>query len=536
MVVMKIAMGQCNPHVGAIEENAAHFELLIIQAGQAQADLLVFPEMALCGYPPEDLLFHADFHQRIQSALQRLAQVSTVPVLLGAAHAMAGACYNAAFLLHQGQVTCVHHKQGLPNEEVFDEMRYFDAGVQAKPITINDHQLGVMICEDGWSPSVAQQLQVAGAQLLIQLNGSPYAVGRQQTRVQIAQTRVHETQLPLLAVNLFGGQDELLFDGHSFALSAQGDLRFQAPGFVATLDYVHFDKGDIEPASVIPYAGDIAELYQALTMGVRDYVHKSGFSDVIIGLSGGIDSALTLAIAVDALGAEHVEAIMMPSPYTEQMSLEDSQATAQALGVVYHQLPIYDAVSTLEIILTHTFASVPSGLAKENIQARVRGTLLMALSNQFNKLVLTTGNKSEMSVGYCTLYGDMAGAYNVLKDVWKTQVYQLASYRNSRELVIPVRVLTRAPSAELRPDQTDQDSLPPYEILDAILCEVVEHNASAASLISKGYDSSLVTQVIKLLRRSEYKRRQAPPGPRISYRAFGKDWRYPIVNGFKSHV
>ena len=533
---MKIALAQCNPHVGAVEENAAHFESLMTQAYQAQADLLVFPEMALCGYPPEDLLFHDAFDQRIQVALQRLVQVSMLPVLLGAPHRVDAHCYNAVFLLYRGQVTCVHHKQDLPNEAVFDEVRYFSAGTHATPITIGQQRLGVMICEDGWSASVAQQLQAAGAQLLIQLNGSPYAFGRQYMRVQMAQARVQETGLPLLAVNLLGGQDELLFDGHSFALSSMGELRFQAAGFTAVLDYVHFNDGDIQPASVTPYAGDIAELYQALTMGVRDYVHKSGFSDVMVGLSGGIDSALTLAIAVDALGAEHVQAIMLPSPYTAQMSLDDAQAEATTLGVTYHQLPIRDVVSVLESTLAHTFPGTPSGLAQENIQARARAILIMALSNQFNKLVLTTGNKSEMSVGYCTLYGDMAGAYNVLKDVWKTQVYQLAKHRNSHKPVIPERVLTRAPSAELRADQTDQDSLPPYDTLDAILREVVEHNASAKSMIDKGYDPELVRQVISLLRRSEYKRRQAPPGPRISHRAFGKDWRYPIVNGFKSRV
>jgi NAD+ synthase (glutamine-hydrolysing) len=435
--------------------------------------------------------------------------------------------------MRDGQCIASYAKHELPNNEVFDEVRYFTPGNAPCVFDVEGCAIGVIICEDAWHAGPANQAKAAGAQVLISLNASPYHLHKENLRLEVLRKVIGATGLPLIYVNAVGGQDELVFDGGSFALDGKGLIATAMPQFETGIGLVAIDQdGEPELGQIAPSQSMESQAYAALVLGVRDYVHKNGFPGVIIGLSGGVDSALVLAIAVDALGAEKVRAVMMQSPYTAEISWVDARALASNLGVQYDEIPIGSAVAALEGALASQFAGLALDTTEENIQARVRGTLLMALSNKTGRLVLTTGNKSEMAVGYCTLYGDMAGGFAVIKDIPKTVVYKLCTYRNSVAPVIPERILTRAPSAELRPDQTDQDSLPPYELLDAIVEGYMEQNQSIASLIERGFDEASVRKITRLIKLNEYKRRQAPPGVRITTRAFGRDWRYPITSRF----
>ena len=532
---MRVVLQQCNSTVGAITDNLDQYRQLV---AQASCDLMMFPELALCGYPPEDYLFHGVFHQRVEEALSALADVADIPVIIGAPCLREDKIYNAAYLLHRGRYHVIHCKTELPNTQVFDEKRYFEPGDHSELIDIDGVRIGVMICRDGWHSNVASKLKAMGAAVLIQINASPYAQQRQQRRIDVARARVRETGLPLLTVNLVGGQDELVFDGQSFGLNADGSILYQAAAFKPASICLEF-KGQawrLISGQATEQLSEMEMLYQALVLGVRDYVCKNKFDRVVLGLSGGIDSALTLAIAVDALGADKVRAVLMPSPYTAQMSIDDAIVQCDILKVAYDIVPIDGVFEQMQSTLAPMFDGTQPGLAEENLQARIRGNILMALSNKFGSLVLTTSNKSEVAVGYSTLYGDMAGGFNVLKDVWKTQVYALAKFCNRHGEIIPSRVITRPPSAELRHDQTDQDSLPDYDTLDGMLRLLIEHNVSAREIVAAGYDAQMVGRMVRLVRRNEYKRRQSPPGPRVSMRAFGKDWRYPIISGFEVKV
>jgi len=532
--ILRIALAQINLLVGDIAGNAAQVLACIARARDALgAHLVVFPELTLTGYPPEDLLLRPELHARVQRALNDiLRQVQGIDVLLGYPQPTSAGLYNAASLLRDGAIVATYHKQNLPNYGVFDEKRYFVAGATPCVVDVHDVPVGITICEDVWHPGPVQQAAAAGARLLINLNASPYHIGKGREREAVLAQRVAECGLPVVYLNLVGGQDELVFDGESFVMDARGQVTQRTPAFVDDLYCVDFDLS----AAPTPLPGVVTtplpaaeSVYAALVLGVRDYINKNGFGGAVIGLSGGIDSALTLAIAVDALGAERVEAVMMPSPYTAQMSLDDAAREAQALGVGYRVISIEPLFSAFLDALRAEFAGLAPDTTEENIQARCRGVILMAISNKKHRIVLTTGNKSEMSVGYATLYGDMAGGFAPLKDVPKQLVYRLAALRNRRGPVIPRRVLERAPSAELAPDQKDEDSLPPYALLDPILEQYVEQDRSVAEIIAQGYDAASVRRVAALVDRNEYKRRQAPPGVRITSKAFGRDRRYPIT-------
>lgn len=533
-------MAQLNCVVGDIEGNAARILDAAETAHALGADLLVTPELALTGYPPEDLLLRPDFIRHCEQQLQLLAnQLPALSLIIGHPHLQNGQLYNAASVLQSGQVKATYHKHCLPNYAVFDEKRYFTAGSQACVVDISGVQVGITICEDGWcgdSPFVAAK--AAGAQLLVNLNASPYHTDKQCLREDTLAGRARNVNLPLVYVNLVGGQDELIFDGGSFVLNAEGLITQRAPACEVGVFLASFEQvaGDLQPmpgpmAALAPIE---EQVYAVLRLAIDDYVKKNGFRGVVLGLSGGIDSALTLAIAVDALGADRVEAVMMPSAYTSDMSLEDARAEAEILGVRYSVIPIGGIYKAFEDTLASEFAGLDADVTEENIQARIRGNLLMAISNKKGLMVLTTGNKSEMAVGYATLYGDMAGGYAAIKDVPKTLVYRLAQYRNQTACVIPERVITRPPSAELRPDQKDSDSLPPYDILDPIIEAYVEQDRSAAEITAMGYPEETVRRVLRLIDINEYKRRQAAPGVRISARAFGKDRRYPITNRYRT--
>ena len=532
--ILRIALAQINLLVGDIAGNAAQVIACAARARDALgAQLIVFPELTLTGYPPEDLLLRPELHARVQRALDDiLRQVQGIDVLLGYPQQTSAGLYNAASLLRDGAIVATCHKQNLPNYGVFDEKRYFVAGATPCVVDVRGVPVGITICEDVWYPGPVQQVAAAGARLLINLNASPYHIGKGREREAVLAQRVAECGLPMVYLNLVGGQDELVFDGESFVMDARGQVTQRTPAFVDDLYCVDFDLS----AAPAPLPGVVTtplpaaeSVYAALVLGVRDYINKNGFGGAVIGLSGGIDSALTLAIAVDALGAERVEAVMMPSRYTAQMSLEDAAAQAQALGVGYRVISIEPLFEAFLDALRAEFAGLAPDTTEENIQARCRGVILMAISNKKHRIVLTTGNKSEMSVGYATLYGDMAGGFAPLKDVPKQFVYRLAALRNSRGPVIPRRVLERAPSAELAPDQKDEDSLPPYALLDPILEQYVEQDRSVAEIIAQGYDAASVRRVAALVDRNEYKRRQAPPGVRITSKAFGRDRRYPIT-------
>ncbi|MDM9560249.1 NAD+ synthase [Bordetella petrii] len=544
MSAARVAIAQINAHVGDIAGNAAR----VLEAARAAhgqgADVLVTPELVLTGYPPEDLLLRPHFVERQEAALAQLRQdtagLAGLHLLVGHVLARGGKLYNAATVLCEGKVVGAYCKRELPNYSVFDEQRYFSADDQPLVFEVKGVRFGVNICEDIWFDRAPRAAAQAGAQVLLVPNASPYNTGKQEERLQVARRCAQDTGCAVIYANMVGGQDELVFDGASFALDAQGRPAARLPDYTEGVDVVEADgSGAVRPVSrhadVKPYCLE-EQVWNALVLAVRDYLGKNGFPGAIIGLSGGIDSAVVLAVAVDALGAANVRTVMMPSRYTADISQTDASDMAQRLGVRHDDIAIGPAVDAFGAMLAPQFAGLPVDATEENIQARVRGTLLMALSNKTGHLVLTTGNKSELTTGYCTLYGDMAGGFAVIKDVPKTLVYRLAEWRNREREVIPRRIITRPPSAELRPDQTDQDSLPPYDILDGIMERYMERNQSAAEIVAAGFPQAAVEQVVRLIRVNEYKRRQAPPGPRITPRAFGRDWRYPVTNGFRETV
>ena len=527
---MKIAIAQINCTVGDLVANAAKILAYAERAKRQGAKLLLTPELALCGYPPEDLLLRDGFYRACELALHELAhQVQEITVVVGHPHQVGENHYNAASVLRDGKIIATYHKHALPNHSVFDEERYFEHGDSPCLFEMEGIKFALNICADIWEEYAARLAHKAGAQVLLVLNASPYHLDKQSSRYEAIRDRIVETGLAVVYANLVGGQDELVFDGASFARDARGKLTHQFSSFEEVLGMVEIRDGELVPGEITPAMTQEESIYRTLCLGVKDYIVKNRFPGVLLGLSGGIDSALTLAVAVDALGADKVRAVMMPSPYTAQISLDDAREMASILGVRYDVLDIKPAFDAYIATLDEQFKGLQPDTTEENIQARIRGNLLMALSNKTGSLVLTTGNKSEMTVGYCTLYGDMAGGFAVLKDVSKTWVYRLSSYRNSLGYVIPERIITRPPSAELRPDQTDQDSLPPYDILDGIMTCYVENNLAIAEIVAKGYAEADVQRVVKLIRVNEYKRRQSPVGVRITDRGFGKDWRYPIT-------
>jgi NAD+ synthase (glutamine-hydrolysing) len=523
---MKIAIAQFNATVGDLDENVRKIMQMAVQAVQAGAELLITPELAVSGYPPEDLALRPDFYAENARHLDELTDAlpEGLTAVVGFPYMAEGGRYNAAAVLRDGRVESVYRKQLLPNTSVFDEVRTFMPGREPLVFEAGGVRFGVNICEDIWQPGPAEQAAAAGADCLLVLNASPYHKNKQPLRYEVARERVRASGVPVVYANMVGGQDELVFDGGSFALDGQGQLTAQFPLFEEGLYLVELCDGAPKEESV----------YRALVLGVRDYVDKNGFPGAIIGSSGGVDSALTLCVAVDALGPGRVHAIMMPSQYTAGMSLEDARTLAENLGVDHSVLPIRPMFDSFRSALAEEFRGLPEDLTEENIQARVRGTLLMALSNKSGRMVLTTGNKSEMAAGYATLYGDMAGGFAVLKDVAKTLVWRLARYRNTISAVIPERIITRPPSAELRPDQTDQDSLPPYDVLDGIMERYMEQDMAPRDIVALGFDEAAVRQVVRLIDRSEYKRRQCAPGVRITERGFGRDRRYPITNKYRA--
>ena len=534
---LRIAIAQQNFLVGDVANNVSKIISIAEQArDELQADLVLFPELTLTGYPPEDLLLRPGLQHRVFDGLDRLMEVTGIAMLVGYPEVTDDGQFNSAGLIHDGEIKAVYRKQYLPNYSVFDEVRYFHEGTEAAVFDFKGVRCGISICEDMWHPGVMAQSAEAGAQLMLNLNASPFHIDKWQEREEAMRDRLEEAAMPIVYCNLVGGQDELVFDGQSFVMAADGTVTQRGEACDEGLYLVEFEVGEQikpVPAKVVEPLSLEASVYQVLVEGTRDYIEKNGFKGVVIGLSGGIDSALTLAIAVDAIGPERVEGVRMPSRYTADMSLEDAELEAKALGVECQTIAIEPAFNTFLDLLKGELEDKPWDTTEENIQARCRGILLMAVSNKKHKMVLTTGNKSEMSVGYCTLYGDMAGGYAPIKDVPKLLVYRLSEYRNSISPVIPQRVIDRPPSAELAPDQKDSDSLPPYEVLDAVLEMYVEDDMCIEDIVAEGYDEDVVTRVAHLVIRNEYKRRQAPPGVRISRRAFGRDRRYPITSGYK---
>ncbi|SDT93924.1 NAD+ synthase [Halopseudomonas salegens] len=536
---LRVVMAQLNLRVGDVQGNVQRIVDMAVHArDELDARVVVFPELSLCGYPPEDLLLRSSMQARIEAALNRLCnEVQGIYMVVGYPWREGELCFNQAAIIADGQVLATYAKQELPNYKVFDEKRYFAAGNSPCVLEIDGLPVALTICEDIWHPGPMAQAKAAGARLMLNLNASPFHMDKQAEREAVLAERCAESGMPIIYVNQVGGQDELVFDGGSVAMGAQGDLALRAPAYVEGLypvDVTHTGQ------QVLLRQGSVAALpelessvYQALVTGVRDYVNKNGFKRVVLGLSGGIDSALSLAVAADALGPERVEAVMMPYHYTSSMSLEDAEAQAKAMHVAYHVVPIAPMVDAFMQSLAPMFEGLPRDTTEENLQARCRGTLLMALSNKTGALVLTTGNKSEMAVGYATLYGDMAGGFDVLKDVPKVLVFKLAEYRNRQGQVIPQRVIDRPPSAELAPDQKDEDSLPGYPELDEILRLYIEHDLSATAIIAAGFDADTVKRVLRLVDINEYKRRQAAVGPRITQRGFGRDRRYPITSGWR---
>lgn len=539
MKSFKIAIAQFSPHVGNLDANTQKMIDLANQAKKDKADLIIFPELSTLGYPAEDLLIRPSLVKRTKAAFEKLTEVKDIVMVFGFVNQTEdGQRYNSAAVMKDGEVLGVYNKQVLPNYGVFDEKRYFGEGHQHLVFEYLGHKFGVLICEDVWSLATVQQLAKLNIDTTLVLNASPYEVGKPQHRIETMAALVKQLNINLVYCNQVGGQDDLIFDGTSFVLNKSGEVALQAPTFQENLAIAEFNAEQLQfsKGAIAPALDTMAEIYQSLVMATRDYVQRSGFPGVILGLSGGIDSALTLAIAVDALGADKVQAVMMPYTYTAQISVEDAAAQAKNMGVTFGIAEINPVVSGFMQVLFPFFGNAPVDATEENLQARSRGTLLMALSNKFGNLVLATGNKSELAVGYCTLYGDMVGGYAVLKDVYKTIVFELAKYRNSISdtPVIPERVITRPPSAELRPDQVDQDSLPAYDILDAILYSYIEEDMSQDDIIAKGFDAEVVKKVIRLVDINEYKRRQGAIGPRISSRSYGRERRYPIVNGWKA--
>ena len=529
-----LAVAQLNLTVGDVVGNADAIIAAIVCARAAGADLLLTPELALSGYPPEDLLLRPDFYRACARETQRIVDAAgDMCVVLGHPIAIGSARFNAASVIRGGKVELSYYKNLLPNYEVFDEERYFDAGVAACVFDLKGLRLGLSICADIWEPGPAEAALAAGAQVLLSLNASPYHMNKHAQRLQVLRDRVRETGLAVLYCNMVGGQDELVFDGGSFALDRDGRLGYAAPAFEQCVDILQFDGARWQSEIKVVPLGLEAGVYEALKLGVRDYLDKNRFPGAIIGLSGGLDSALTLAVAVDALGAERVRAVMMASPYTAQMSLDDSREMVSRLGVRYDEIPIEPAMLVFTQLLEAQFAGLPADTTEENLQSRIRGMILMALSNKTGAIVLTTGNKSEMATGYATLYGDMAGGFAVLKDVYKSLVFRLARWRNTLGAVIPQNIIDRPPSAELKHDQTDQDSLPPYEILDAIIEAYMERDQSPREIIAGGFPEAEVRRTVAMLTRNEYKRRQSPVGVRVTQRGFGKDWRYPITSRYQ---
>lgn len=536
--MMMIAIAQANAVVGDISANINHIVRLTKEAKKEGADIIVFPELMLSGYPPEDLLLRPAFLAACKRGLINLLDLleDGITVIIGHPYQIGVECFNTASVIRDGKIIASYHKMLLPNETVFDEVRYFVPGVTPCVFSHINQQgekidIGVVICEDLWAIEPVSATKEAGAEIIISLNASPYYLNKIHRREEIIRHRIEESELPIIYCNAIGGQDELIFDGQSFAYNADLELVMRAPAFEENLAYLHFQQGKLLPTHISPLLSEEASMYSALVLGVRDYLHKNGFSGALLGLSGGIDSALTLAIACDALGAENVQAVMLPSPYTADISLIDARTLADNVNVAYEEIPIQPIFDAFLSSLA-PFLDQHKDLTEENLQARIRGTLLMALSNKSGKILLNTSNKSEVTTGYGTLYGDMAGGFAVLKDISKTSVYALARYRNSIDPIIPTRIIERAPSAELKPDQTDQDTLPDYAVLDAITSSYMEQNKSIEELIKEGLNEQDVHDVVRRLRMNEYKRRQAPIGPRITHRAYGKDWRYPITNHF----
>ena len=534
---VKVAVAQINCSVGDFEGNSRKIVEAAARAVAGGADLLVTPELSLTGYPPEDLLLRRAFYAACDTALQRLAgQLLRFPelcVVVGHPMAREGQRFNAASVLQGGMVLGTYFKHDLPNYDVFDEQRYFTPDNRPFVFDVKGTAFGVNICEDTWFHYAPECSLAAGAQVLLVLNASPFHLGKQAQRLQTMRDNVSHFGLALVYANLVGGQDELVFDGASFVLAADGSLVASAPYFKESVLITEFVDGVPKPGVIAAEPSVESLAYDALVLGVRDYVGKNGFPGALIGLSGGVDSALTLVVAVDALGADKVRAVMMPSQFTSPMSLEDAEQLARNLGVRHDVLPIKPAFDAFLATLAGEFRGLSWDTTEENLQARIRGTLLMALSNKYGAIVLTTGNKSETAVGYSTLYGDLAGGFAVIKDILKTLVYRLCRHRNAGGAIIPERILTRAPSAELKAGQTDQDSLPAYDILDDIITRYMQEGESIADIVGAGFDETVVRQVVRMIRTSEYKRRQSPVGIRVTHRSFGRDWRYPITNRFR---
>lgn len=534
-----LALAQIDLAVGDVAGNT---EKILDYAARARdelrADIVIFPELSICGYPPEDLLFHSGLRHDVENALDKIrSTVSGITIILGFPEYAEENIYNSCAVFRERKRLAHYRKHMLPNYSVFDEKRYFTEGREAAVFKLNGIRFGLNICEDVWKASPMQAARSAGAECVLAINGSPYKLNSQEERERVVRRRINEVGIPLVYVNMVGGQDELVFDGGSFVMSAEGEVDFRAPAFTESLHKVVLQgrPSGVKclPSQVDDYLSTEASVYNALVTGTRDYVQKHRFPGVVLGLSGGIDSALVLAIANDALGPDMVRAVMMPFRYTSNMSQEDAAKQATTLGVRYDVIsiaPIYDAVLKQ---LAPVFEGREHDVTEENIQARSRGLLLMAISNKTGRMLLTTGNKSEMAVGYATLYGDMAGGFAPIKDCSKTLVYRLARYRNSLGPCIPERVITRPPSAELRPDQKDSDSLPDYDVLDPILEAFIEDDLSVNEIVERGYERNTVIRILEMVKRNEYKRRQAPPGVRISGRAFGRDWRYPITSGYR---
>jgi len=546
---LRIALAQTNPVVGDIQGNAAKILRARDAAARQGADLVVYTELVLAGYPTEDLVLKPSFQSEIEEAVEKLAPVTGdggPAMLIGAPWRDDRKLYNAALLLDGGKIAAVRLKYDLPNYGVFDEKRVFAAGPLPGPVNFRGVRLGVMVCEDMWTPDVTECLDESGAELLVVVNGSPFDSEKLDVRLNLAVARVVESSLPLVYVNQIGAQDELVFDGASFALAADRKLVAQLPAFeehVATMTWRRDGAAwAADKAPIAPTLPRLEAMYRAMMLGLADYVGKNGFPGVILGLSGGIDSALTAAVAADALGPDRVRALMMPSPYTSEASLEDAAAVAALLGIRLDTVSIEPAMQAYQAMLKDLFVGTASNETEENIQARIRGMTLMAMSNKFGNMVLSTGNKSEMSVGYATLYGDMCGGYSVLKDVYKMDVFALSKWRNQQKpagalgpagRVMPERVITKPPSAELKANQTDQDTLPPYEVLDDILSCLNEHDYGVDDIVARGHERATVVRVWRMLDRAEYKRRQAPPGVKLTRRAFGRDRRYPITNAYR---
>lgn len=548
---LSIAFAQINPVVGDVVGNVGRIRAARALAAADGAQLVVFPELVVSGYPPEDLVLKAAFLDAVEQAVEDLAAdtADAGPALLvGAPWRVAGRVHNAALLLDHGRIAASRLKHHLPNYGVFDEARVFAPGPVPGPIQFRGVRLGVLVCEDMWYADVAETLAECGAEILVVPNGSPFELDKVGVRLDRARSRVAETGLPLIYVNQLGGQDELVFDGASFALDGKGELRIRLPAWVEQVVTTHWRKENgawTASGPVAPVPERDEDLYQAMVMGLRDYVGKNGFPGVVLGLSGGIDSALAAAVAADALGADKVWCVMMPSPYTSQESLDDAEGVAKMLGCRLDTINIGPAMAAFDQMLAPHFAGTNADITEENLQSRARGVTLMALSNKFGPMVLSTGNKSEMSTGYATLYGDMCGGYAVLKDVYKTAIFAVCRWRNAHVPagalgpagpVMPERVISKPPSAELKPDQKDQDTLPPYDVLDGVLSCLIEDEDSVEATVAKGYDEAMVRRVWRMLDRAEYKRRQAPPGVKITGRSFGKDRRYPITNGFTKTI